>query len=119
MGYVVRERERRKKKYKDPAEQKVPVRFFPATDPNLQVKGKVENYAARSELDKKEGQSVKLSVSFKKSDFIGVDDATQQNREGDLRPGATITARVHCGRSVLGFYLFHELIEFVQSRMLF
>jgi len=35
------------------------------------------------------------------------------------RRGATVTARIHCGRRALGFVWFRELIEFVQRRILF
>ncbi len=39
--------------------------------------------------------------------------------EADLRPGATVTAKVYCGRRSLGYVWFHDLLAFVQSRILF
>jgi hypothetical protein len=36
-----------------------------------------------------------------------------------LRPGATVVAKIDCGRRALGFVWFHDLIEFVQTRLLF
>lgn len=30
----------------------------------------------------------------------------------DIRPGTTVTARIHCGRRALGFIVFRELLEF-------
>jgi hypothetical protein len=37
----------------------------------------------------------------------------------DLRDGAQVTARVDCGRRSLAFVLFHDLVETVQSKVLF
>ena len=37
----------------------------------------------------------------------------------DLRDGAKVTARVHCGERPLGYVLFHDLIETVQAKVLF
>jgi hypothetical protein len=31
-----------------------------------------------------------------------------------LRPGATVTAKVHCGRASLGFVWFHDAIAWIQ-----
>jgi hypothetical protein len=35
------------------------------------------------------------------------------------RPGATVVARIHCGRRALGYVWLHEVWEFIQSRVLF
>ena len=37
----------------------------------------------------------------------------------ELRSETSVTARIHCGRQPIGFVLFHELIETVQSKVLF
>lgn len=37
----------------------------------------------------------------------------------NLRPGATVTAKIYCGRRSIGYVWFHDLIAFVQSRILF
>ena len=36
-----------------------------------------------------------------------------------LRPGATATAKIHCGRRAIGYVWFRDLWEFVQSKVLF
>ena len=36
-----------------------------------------------------------------------------------LRPGVSVTAKIVCGRSSLGYAWFHDVIAFVQSRLLF
>lgn len=37
----------------------------------------------------------------------------------DVRPGATVTGRIHCGRRPLGFVWFHDLWAFLQTDVLF
>ena len=54
-----------------------------------------------------EGNTVLIKVAIDKSDLP------------DLRPGATVTAQVDCGRRALGYVLLHDVIAFIQSRILF
>ena len=37
----------------------------------------------------------------------------------ELRSDTTVTAKVHCGRRSIGYVVFHELLETVQSKILF
>ena len=37
----------------------------------------------------------------------------------DPRPGASVTAKVHCGRRSIGYVWLHDLFEWFQSRVLF
>ena len=37
----------------------------------------------------------------------------------DVRPGAGVTAKVNCGTASLGYVWFHDVIAFVQSKILF
>ena len=37
----------------------------------------------------------------------------------NLKVGADVKAKIHCGREPVGYVLFHELWEFIQSRILF
>ena len=37
----------------------------------------------------------------------------------ELRPGATVTAEIHCGRVSLGYSWFHEAVQWVQLHLLF
>jgi hypothetical protein len=36
-----------------------------------------------------------------------------------LKVGADVKAKIHCGRAPIGYVWFHELWEFIQSRILF
>jgi hypothetical protein len=83
------------------------VSFILATDPNTRYRGRIDDVARTTELDESETPSLIVRVRF------------AENQIGLLRPGATVIAKIHCGRRSLGFVWFHELIEFVQSRVLF
>jgi hypothetical protein len=37
----------------------------------------------------------------------------------NLKVGADVKAKIHCGRAAIGYVWFHELWEFIQSRILF
>jgi hypothetical protein len=37
----------------------------------------------------------------------------------DLRPGASVTARIDCGTRPIGYVWFHDVWEFVQTQVLF
>ena len=34
---------------------------------------------------------------------------------GELHPGASVTAKIHCGRASIGYVWFHSLISAVQK----
>ena len=45
--------------------------------------------------------------------------AVDREQMPTLRPGATATARIHCGRRPVGYVWFRGLLEWFQSRVLF
>ena len=81
--------------------------YIMASDPGRQLTGKVTEIQRLAQPDEEEGQIVKLKVAIDKQDIE------------HLRAGATATAKVHCGTAPLGYTWFHELFEFVESRILF
>ena len=83
------------------------VSFILASDPNQQIEGRIKDVAASTKLDEDHGQSVLVTVSFNSEDVEF------------LRPGAGVTARIHCGRRPLSYVWLHDLFEFVQSKILF
>ena len=64
--------------------------------------------AQSAEVHGEEGNTVLIKVAINKADVTD-----------DLRPGATVTAKIHCGRRSLGYVWFHDLMAFIQSRILF
>ena len=69
--------------------------------------GTVKEIHGSAEVRGDEGNTVLVKVAIDKSDLP------------ELRPGATVTAQVYCGRRPLGYVWLHDAIAFVQSRILF
>ena len=53
------------------------------------------------------GHSVRLQININEQDLV------------DPRPGSEVTVKVKCGRRPVGYVWFHELVEFIQSTLLF
>jgi multidrug efflux pump subunit AcrA (membrane-fusion protein) len=85
----------------------LPVKFILATDPGVTFEGVVKEIHQRAEVRGDEGNTVLVKVAIDKSELP------------QLRPGASVIAKVHCGRRSVGYVWFHDVIEFVQSRILF
>ena len=60
-------------------------------------------------MEKDEGNVVVIKVAINKQD---IDPA-------NLRAGATVTGKVHCGRRSLGYVWFHDLLAFIQAKVFF
>ena len=89
------------------------VKYVLATDPRKTFEGKAVQNDLITRLDDKEGQVVRVRVEIDKQAHLEYD------REDGLRPGATVTGKVYCGQRSLGYSLFHEAWEWVQSNLLF
>ncbi|MGE0608771.1 MAG: hypothetical protein AB7O62_16880 [Pirellulales bacterium] len=83
------------------------VTFVRATQPGIRLHGHLIGVAETTELDVENRPTVLLTVEI---------DAAQI---ADRRPGATVVAKVHCGRRPLGFVWFHEVWEALQRKLLF
>lgn len=84
------------------------VTYFIATDPGTERVGEVQEIHEAAEVRGEEGNTVLLRVKIKREDVPEYS-----------RPGAAVTAKVNCGRRSIGYVWFHDLIAFVQSRILF
>ncbi len=87
----------------------VPVSYILATSPGQSRQGTLTEIARLADVKGDEGNVVLLHVAIDKEDYD----------PSDLRPGATVTAKVDCGTATLGYVWFHDLFAFVQSRILF
>lgn len=88
-------------------DERLAVEYILATDPEQRYAGWLEEIAARTQVVEEEGNVVVVTVEPDPNDLP------------PLRPGAEVRARILCGRRPLGYVWFHELIEFVQARILF
>jgi multidrug efflux pump subunit AcrA (membrane-fusion protein) len=109
MGHITREHNRRKAEGEPP----LPVTFILATKPSEEFTGEVIEIGETAEVRGEEGNTVKMRVRFDQ-------DLIEQNQAfTGIRPGATVTAKVYCGRASVGYVWLHDLVGWVQSKILF
>ncbi|WP_158264782.1 HlyD family efflux transporter periplasmic adaptor subunit [Blastopirellula marina] len=82
------------------------VTYIMASDPGRELEGKVIEIQQLAQPDQENGQIVKMKVAIDKSEIE------------NLRAGATANADVYCGQSSLGYWLFHDVWEFIQRKIL-
>ncbi|MEX0937281.1 MAG: efflux RND transporter periplasmic adaptor subunit [Pirellulales bacterium] len=89
------------------------VEYVLASHPSQTHKGVVraEDIEAVAEAQGEEGSTVTMRVQ--------IDKQKLEQSVGRLVPDITVTARVNCGRRSIGYVWFHDLIAFVQSKVLF
>jgi hypothetical protein len=85
----------------------LPVEFVLATEPGRTLHGTVKEIEYSAEVRGEEGSTVLVRVTIDRGDLA------------DPRYGAEVTARVHCGRRALGYVWLHDVLAFVQKRILF
>jgi len=112
MGYVVVRNQELKKE--DP-DAKLEVTFILATHTAEKITGHVERIDTSAEVHGEDGNTVRMRVSFPQEELKKlVKDPTT-----DLKVGADLKAKILCGKKPIGYVWFHDLFEFVQSRILF
>ena len=106
MGHITDAQRKLKKEILD-------ISYVLALQPGTTRHGEIEEVDCSSEVRGDEGNTVMIRVKLDK------DEMEQLRKEQKLRQGAAVTAKVHCGKRALGYVLLHDLIEFIQSRVLF
>ena len=104
MGHV--DAARQELKAQDP-QSDLPVTYILATDPDRPRSGRVKHVEEIAQVHQDEGNTVRIRVAIDKSDIQ------------DPRPGASVTARVLCGRRPIGYAWFHEAFEWLQANVFF
>jgi len=79
------------------------VSFALATDPVRPLQGTVRRVGMRTEVTESEGAFVLVTVDVNREEM------------SELIPGATVTAKVYCGRRAVGYVWLHDLIDAIQS----
>ena len=87
--------------------EKLKVSYILATEPGKAHDGEVEEIGKIAEVKGDEGNVVLVRVAINKDDIP------------ERRPGATVTAKVACGWRPVGYVWFHDLIAWVQTKVLF
>jgi multidrug efflux pump subunit AcrA (membrane-fusion protein) len=102
MGHIKRAQQTLHKKDLD-------VNYIMAANPGQTLYGTVEEVQEAAEVQGEDGNTVKVRVAINKADL---------NPEL-LTKGAGVSAKVDCGRHSLGYVWFHDVLEFIQSKVLF
>ena len=89
------------------SERGVPVRFLFRMSPRTTYSAKLAEVHLATDLDQ-EGELSTLAI-------VTLDPKGMP----DLRPGSTVIAKIDCGRCSLGYVWLRELLEFLQTRVLF
>jgi hypothetical protein len=102
-----------KLKAKD-ANAELDVDYILMTEPGHYHKGKVKDVHWTAEPHEQQGHMVRVRIGDLK------DLKNSQGFTSEIaRPGASVTADVHCGTTVLGWALFHEAWEWLQANAFF
>ena len=86
-------------------DDRLDVSYVLATDPSTTHYGKVKEMALSAEVRGEEGNTVLIKVTMDKNDL----------KPEHIRPGASVTAKVDCGRRAIGYVWFHDAIAFARK----
>jgi biotin carboxyl carrier protein len=102
MGYI-------RKAQQELAEyhEALPVKYILATEPGTTRMGTIKEIHLAAEIQGDEGSTVLIKVKIDKNELP------------PIRPGTQVSAKVYCGRRAIGFVWFHDLVAFIESRVLF
>ena len=105
MGHIARQvNEARKSNDPD-----LKVTYQVATAPGTTLSGTVKEISLVANPEKEEGNVVVIRVKINKDDIS----------PADRLAGAAVSGKVHCGRRSLGYVWFHDLFEFIQTKVFF
>jgi hypothetical protein len=85
----------------------LPVSYILATEPGTKHHGTIKEVALSAEVKEEEGSNLMTKVKIDKADLP------------TLRPGMNVTAKIYCGRRSIGYVWFHDLVAFIESRVIF
>jgi hypothetical protein len=85
------------------------VDYIVATDPGTRHRGTVKEIHEQAEVRGEQGNTVLVRVTID----------PQRHEKEELGAGASVTARINCGKRPLGYVWFHDVLSFIQSQILF
>ncbi len=91
------------------AGRELEVDYILATDPGTRHRGTVKEIHEQAEVRGEQGNTVLVRVTI---------DPDRHEKE-ELGAGASVTARIACGRRPLGYVWFHDVLSFIQTQVLF
>ncbi len=91
------------------APEPLQVTFGLVSHPGVEFTGQILQVDQQLDVHSDEGNTALVRVAFPNQDV----------QPELLRAGTRVTAKIHCGKRAIGYVMFHELIETVQSSVLF
>ena len=88
------------------SEDKLTVTFGLVSNPGTEYTGTLISVDRKLEVYSDDGNAALVRVAFENADIV----------QDLLRTETRVTAKVHCGERSIGYVIFHELIETVQSK---
>jgi multidrug resistance efflux pump len=85
------------------------VDYIVATDPGTRHRGIVRDIHEQAEVRGESGNTVLVRIEIE----------SEKHEEQELGAGATVTARIACGKRPLGYVWFHDVLAFIQTQVLF
>jgi multidrug efflux pump subunit AcrA (membrane-fusion protein) len=104
LGHVLRAQEKFKKENLD-------VEFVLATASETKLQAELDGISTRSVPSEAEGSVVEM--------FVKISPKTKEELGDLLRIGADVRAKINCGKQMLGYVLFGDVVEFIQNRLWF
>lgn len=98
----------------DLSDRNIKVTYVLLSEPSRRLHGQVIEIQRAAELVEEEGICYRLRIK------INIDENGNPTKDHlEPRPGAEVIARIHCGKRLLGFVLFHDVWEWLQTNLLF
>ncbi|MDR1494102.1 MAG: HlyD family efflux transporter periplasmic adaptor subunit [Planctomycetaceae bacterium] len=85
------------------------VSFVLASAPEKQYEGEVISIHERAEIRGESGNTVLIKVKLQHPEEL----------PDKLRPGVSVTAKIHCGKKPVGYVMFHDAIAYLQKTIIF
>jgi multidrug efflux pump subunit AcrA (membrane-fusion protein) len=95
--------------------QPLEVKFFLATNPDEQFTGLVKTIDNAAQAQGEQGNTVKLEVAFAAGELARL----RNMLGGDPKVGGEATVKVYCGQQPAGYVLLHDLVDFIQAKLIF
>jgi len=101
LGHVIRAQEELDR-------HELPIDFVLATHSDSTYRATLESLSTRAVVSETEGAVVEVHAA--------VDEQTAERLGDQLRFGAEVKAKIHCGTKSLAYFLFGDIKEFIQTR---
>ncbi len=108
IGYVSQAMQDSKK---ENGNEELEVEFRIGTNPNLVLNGILRT------VDRRATPSQDGTTEYQA--FVDADSEQFEKLTEELRTGASVTAKIHCGKEPLGFVCFYQILDWLRTKVLF